>query len=457
MLKTILTYLIIIFLVVSCHKTTTEPNPVDNRDILEKIESIEGIDVTEITPQNGYARQFEIDIIQPVDHNNPAGQTFLQRAYLSHINETAPVVLATSGYSARPTYLSELAEAMTVNQLQVAHRFMPGAEPSFLDWEYLTIEQSAADLHRIVDLFKQIYTGTWISYGGSKNGMTALFFRRFYPNDVEATIALYAPLPQGIDDPRFDHFLMNVVGSEEDREKIKRYQRASLAKRDSILPLIRNFMDNSNLTYSLGEDVILEFEICEFPFAFWQLSNGDCSVIPDSGASAEELYTFLEDQGGFVLYSEEYIKVFEPVYYQAYTEFGWYRLINDHLHDLLVTVPNPSYSFFAPKNVPLIFKPYVMQDIISWLQTEGNNIIYIYGSQDPWTAAAIELTGQTNSIKIVQQGANHYLRIDDLDEKDLVYSTIEQWTGIKINNSAIGKRIPMRIEKHRSRLFFDYY
>ena len=260
---------------------------------------------------------------------------------------------------------------------------MPGAEPSSYDWQYLTIEQSAADLHCIVNLFKQIYAGVWISFGGSKNGMTALFHRRFYPDDVKATIALYAPLPQEIDDPRFDHFLMNVVGSEEDRQKIKRYQRATLTKRDSILPLIRNYMDNSNLTYSLGENIVLEFEICELPFAFWQLSNGDCSVIPDSGASAEELYTFLEDQGGFVLYSEEYIKIFEPVYYQAYTEFGWYRLINDHLSDLLVAVSNPSYSFFAPKNVPLVFKSYVMQDIINWLQTQGNNIIYIYGDQDP--------------------------------------------------------------------------
>jgi hypothetical protein len=249
----------------------------------------------------------------------------------------------------------------------------------------------------------------------------------------------------------------HTVGSEKDRQKIKQYQKAILEKRDNILPLIRNYMDNSNLTYLLGEDVILEFEICEFPFAFWQLSDGDCSVIPDSGASVEELYTYLEDQGGFVLYSEEYIKVFEPVYYQAYTEFGWYRLINDHLHDLLVTVPNPSYSFFAPQNVPLIFKPYVMQDIISWLQTEGNNIIYIYGNQDPWTAAAIELTDLTNSIKIVQQGANHHLRIDDLDKKDLVYSTIEQWTGLKLNHPAVGKRISVETDEHQLRHYFGDY
>ena len=250
------------------------------------------------------------------------------------------MILATSGYSARPGYLSELAESREVNQLQVAHRFMPGAEPASEAWEYLTIQQSAADLHQIVELFKQIYDGVWISFGGSKNGMAALFHRRFYPEDVEATIALYA---------------------------------------------------------------------------------------------------------------EEYIRVFEPVYYQAYTEFGWYRLVNDHLQDLLIGVPAPSYSFFAPQDVPLLFKAEVMQDIIGWLETEGNNIVYIYGGQDPWTAAAISDIAQTNSLKIVQPGANHHLRIEDLDEKELAYSTIEEWTGIDFTPAALGKSPETRSQEFNFR------
>jgi hypothetical protein len=96
---------------------------------------LEGVNVIEITPQNGYSRQFEIDIIQPIDHINNDGQTFIQRAYLSHVSDTEPMILAASGYSASSKYLSELAEARTVNQLQVAHRFMPGAEPPSYDWQ----------------------------------------------------------------------------------------------------------------------------------------------------------------------------------------------------------------------------------------------------------------------------------------------------------------------------------
>jgi hypothetical protein len=44
----------------------------------------------------------------------------------------------------------------------------------------------------------------------------------------------------------------------------------------------------------------------------------------------------------------------------------------------------------------------------------------------------VELTGKTNALKIVQPGGDHRLRIIHLDKKQLVYSTSEQWLGIKI-------------------------
>ena len=125
---------------------------------------------------------------------------------------------------------------------------------------------------------------------------------------------------------------------------------------------------------------------------------------------------------------------YKPVYYQIYTEIGYYRLITEHLQDLLIALPNnPSHKVFAPNNNNITFNPLVMQDISNWLQTEGNNIIHIYGEQDPWTACAIEHTGQTNAVKFIQPGANHFLRIADLDEQQLVYDNLEEWMGIEIN------------------------
>ena len=428
-MKKRITFFILLILSFSCSKSPNSSTPNENIDILEKLQALENVEVNEISPQNGFERQFEVYIWQPLDHSNPEGTKFKQRLFISHRNETAPVVFMPSGYSSSPVKVSELSAPLEANQIYVAHRFMAGAEPSIKEWQYLNIENASADFHQVVQKFNEIYKGSWISYGVSKNGQAALFHKRFYPEDVKATVVLGSPLSQSVEDPRYEEFL-NTVGSENDRSKIKQFQRSALKKKNEIIPLINTYMNSSEFNFtrmSAGE--ILEFEVLEFPFSFWQVTNGDCSDIPDTTAAPQELYSYLKDFGYFDFYSDELLEYYQPVYYQAYTELGWYRLIDDHLQDLLSAVPDPSYRMMAPPNVPLTFNPQVMEDVRDWLQTYGYNIIYIYGEKDPWGAGAIESVGSTNSIKIVQAGANHTLKIEELDQKELVYSTINLWMG----------------------------
>jgi len=434
MKKTILLYLSFVLLF-SCSKQPTssgQTDPIDNRSIIEKLQSISNIEINEITPRNGFDRQFEIYITQPLDHNNPDGIQFKQRIYLSHNDESQPMIFMPSGYSSSPVKLCELSAPLNANQIYVAHRFMLGAEPDQLDWQYLNMEQASADFHNVVETFKEIYTEKWISYGASKNGQAALFHKRFYPDDIDATIALVTPLSQGEEDRRYKTFL-ETVGSETDRNKIKLFQRHTLNNRDAIIPLINNYMNSSDFTFGRkSAEEILEYEVLEFPFSFWQVTNGDCSTIPDTSATPQILYNYLRDFGYFDVYSNEMLDFFQPVYYQAFTELGWYELIADHLQYLLVAVPNPSYKQMAPENVPLNYNGQVITDAIDWLQSSGDNIIYIYGENDPWTAGALESVGSTNAIKIIQPNANHSIKIEQLDQKDLIYSTLEQWTGITI-------------------------
>ena len=338
------------------------------------------------------------------------------------------MIFIPSGYTAYPSYLSELTKTLNANQIFVAHRFYFRARPQKMDWQYLNIRQSATDHHHIVNIFKRIYTGPWISYGVSKDGMTALFHKRFYPDDVDATVVISAPIPHSTEDKRYDQFL-EKIGTPEIRHKLITYQRNLLQNRKNILPLIKQYIRKSKDHFSLSPDFILEYEACEYPFAFWQLTSGELSSIPDENATFVELYEHLEAQGGFPSYSDKWRKFNEPMYYQAYTELGWYRLVSDHLQDLLTENKSPSYSIFAPANVQLDFNPEVMRDIQVWLQEEGNNIIYIYGSMDPITACAIQLTGQTNGVKIIQEGANHYLKISDLDNRNKVFEILNEWIG----------------------------
>ena len=78
------------------------------------------------------------------------------------------------------------------------------------------------------------------------------------------------------------------------------------------------------------------------------------------------------------------------------------------------------------------------------------NIIDIYGEIDPWTAGAVESIGQTNSVKIIQPGANPSILIENLDQKGLVHSTLEDWLDLTIreNGTSLHKNC-----EHREEIF----
>jgi len=419
--KYILYSLLFFSLSLFCTKQSTNNEPVE---LLERLQALSGVEVTEIVPQEGFERAFEINFTQPVDHHNPGGQKFTQRAYLSHVDESMPMVFAPSGYGTSERSIQELTVHLKTNQLAVVHRYFPNATPQPLNWQYLTIEQAAADHHRIVDLINNIYKGKWVSTGDSKGGMTCLFHKRFYPSDVDAVVAKVAPIMFGTEDPRFDVFLEETVGDEASRQRLKDFQRLLLENRNDLIPMMRTYFQEKNYTPKLDEDSIFELVVLEYPFAFWQMGLCDISDVPVRGATAEELYNRMSDLVRYFWFD------IDPFYYQAYTELGYYGFITNHISDLLII--NPTYNVCAPDREYITFKPEVMLDINNWLQTEGNNIIYIYGVDDPYTAASVELTGQTNALKIVQPGKNHRVKIYELDQSQLVMTTLEQWLGIDI-------------------------
>src|SRR5581483_11136535 len=116
-------------------------------------------------------------------HQKPNGPKFQQRFFLGHSDYTKPVLLVTEGYSARGNFGSELQHILGGNQVTVEHRFFGRSVPSPVQWEYLTVKQSADDLHAIVTALKTLYASKWVSSGTSKGGQTSLFFKCYYPDD----------------------------------------------------------------------------------------------------------------------------------------------------------------------------------------------------------------------------------------------------------------------------------
>ena len=180
-------------------------------DIAARLATIEGLTVTEQPTEHEGYRYFELQFEQPADHDNPDGEQFTQYITLLHRSYDAPMVLRTLGYhNTRADRKHELTELLSANQLVVEHRYFSNSTPSSADWEMLNIRQAAADHHRIVEAFRPIYDGKWVSTGHSKGGKTAIFHRRFYPDDVDATVSYVAPFSFGLDDERYIDFLANV-------------------------------------------------------------------------------------------------------------------------------------------------------------------------------------------------------------------------------------------------------
>jgi hypothetical protein len=295
------------------------------------------------------------------------------------------------------------------------------------------VEQSAADLHAIVTLLKGIYRGKWVSTGVSKGGQTTCLYRYFYPEDVVASIPYVAPINIAQEDPRPTEFLRHV-GPDSVRQAIRAFQELALREEENILPALEEFAKEKKYVFSLGAQLMYEFAVLEYPFAFWQYHGiARAASIPREGASPREIVDHMNAIVTLSMYADEGVNYFAPFQYQAYTEMGYYTYDITDLKPLLRVLRDPSNIILAPKGMTMRYDCAVFQKINRWLRYEGKNFIYIYGENDPWTASAIQLTGVTNSRRMIVAGGNHGSRIRDLspEQQRAVLTSLEEWTGVK--------------------------
>ncbi len=422
-------------LIGSCGGDDNPVDPTKPATILERLQALPGVEVIEIAGPSHSERLFQIDLVQPLDHDQPEGVTFRQRIYLAHVSDTLPVCFVTTGYSASPTTVAEQVQQYGWNQVLVAHRFHAGAKPNPLVWEYLTVTQAAADYHAIVELLKPLYSGPWLGTGRSRGGVVALCHRRFYPDDVAATIAYGAPIVLGLSDTRYLDWL-NEQGDSECRERLWRFQRLALENRDSLLPLIDAYYGSIGSAPCCDANIVMEWLITEYRYTFWQGNAFDCFAVPDSTASAQEIWDHLIAVCWHAfMYTVDNKRLFEVFHYEILTELGGIAFDDEYISDLLLDVDATAVALLGPEGVEMVYRPEVMQDLNQWLQTEGNNIIYIYGGDSYTAATAIESIGQTNAVKIVHPTADNGVLVSDLTEAEqaLVSSSLTEWLGLELD------------------------
>lgn len=403
------------------------------KDLYSQLKSIKGIYIKRIAALPGFNEGFEMAIVQPLDHSHPSGAKFNQRVFLSHRDFSKPVVLETEGYGAAWPKEREMAKILDANQIIVEHRYYESSKPKPLDWQYLTSWQAASDHHRAVELLKTIYNGKWVSSGRSKGGMAALIHRAYYPADVDATVAYVAPIMIGPVDSRYGHFL-NSIGDETSREKIRQFQRTCLERRNELMPILKDYTAKQKLSFPCSLDEVFEWAVIEFPFSFW-FGNHKSFEIPKPEASHERIFACLIKVKSLSGLSTSQINFDAGLYYQQYTELGYYNYPVAHIKHLLQFVKEPDFSFYVPaeaKNAE--FNKDVMPAVLNFLQNNGNNIIYLYGEFDIYTSCAVELTGKTNAIKLIANGFGHQFNIGDFreNEKAIVYNALEKWLNTRL-------------------------
>lgn len=355
------------------------------------------------------ALQYVLKIKQPLDHAHPEKGFFYQSALLTHRGFDKPMVMETEGYE-MSNRGNEIEKLLNSNNLNVEHRYFGSSKPDSLQWDYLTEEQVTADLHHVNELLRTIYKNKWISTGISRGGQTAVIYKSFYPNDVDLSIPYVAPFPTGLEDKRVYHFL-DTISTEECRTKIFNVQRYLLEHEDEVVKKLKWYAKGYDITFNYFGSLEKAFEmwVLEYPFAYWQIGSVPCEKIP-TNRSVDDYLSHLIEVGGIEFMSDKSISDWAAHHYMSRAQTGYYGYDIQRFRKYLryFKGENPS-AILVPATIP--YKPFdrtFMQRVNNWIDNKGNNILYIYGSRDTWSACRAIFSDKVNAKTFLIPGANHY-------------------------------------------------
>ena len=400
---------------------------------------------TKLKSKEPFKEKYLIYFEQNLDYNKNTDIKFTQRVIISHRNFDKPVVFITEGYDAEhalnPEFKSELAKYLKANQVCIEHRYFSESKPDSIVWDYLTVENAATDHHRIAEFVKQIYSGKIISTGISKGGQTTIYFEYFYPEDADICIPYVAPLNFSTEDKRVYSFLGNV-GDSACRTKILNFQKNMLKNKSKYFSEFIKLAKKKKLTYSMGYDKAYELLVFEYSFAFWQWGTTKCNSIPDANLRAKKTIEHLNKVAGINWISEQGIEKLQPFFYQAMHEIGMYGYDISEFKETTTYTKNPIFDFTFPKGIEVIYEPKLMQRIDFFIRHKAENMIFIYGENDPWSATAVELAYHTNSIKIVKKNGSHRTRINNLPEsqRKQIFDSLTVWLARETKTTEVKER-----------------
>lgn len=399
----------------------------------QKISTISAIKEVRPLETSEFSEKYVTYFTQPLDHRHPEKGSFRQRVIVAHVGFDRPTVIVTEGYGAayalRSQYREELSKLLNANMIFVEYRYFLESTPEPKDWQYLTAENSADDLHAITTAFKNIYSGKWIATGISKGGQTTLLYRTFYPDDVDISVPYVAPLCYGVEDGRHEPFL-HKVSTPENRKKIEGFQLEALKRKATLLPRFEKYCTEKNYSFRAPIEEIYDYSVLEYSFALWQWGTSTNSI-PATTASDDDIFSHLlaiSEPGYFTADSPN-----ASFFVQAARELGYYGYDVQPFKQYLSIRSGEGYlhRLMLPEELKdMPFDKTLSKKITKFLKKQDPKMIFIYGQNDPWTAAGVTwLKNKKNIHVFIQPNGSHLARINTLPEKEKkeVMELIKQW------------------------------
>jgi hypothetical protein len=89
-----------------------------------------------------------------------------------------------------------------------------------------------------------------------------------------------------------------------------------------------------------------------------------------------------------------------------------------------------------PGKAPMNFDPAFVKAVYNWTQREADEMIYIYGAIDTWTATGVPVSDKVDAKWFVMEGKDHgsarIRNMSDAERMELL-QTLEQWMNASKN------------------------
>lgn len=403
----------------------------------KRLAALPGVSKVEALKTTLFPEKYVFFIRQQLDAKDASKGYFEQRVVLCHRGFDRPTVLVTEGYNARyamrENYMDELSKLFETNVITVEYRYFDQSMPKPCNWDYMTVENSLYDLHHVNETLHAMYKGKWISTGISKGGQTTMFYRAYFPNDVDISVPYVAPLNKSVEDGRHEKFLQYEVSTKENRQKVLDLQLLLFKRKAALLPMLEQYCKDQKFTFNVPIAEIFDFIVMEYSFAFWQWGD-DLAKIPTSKASDKELFDYLmriSEPGYFSNQNPNF-----PFNYQAARELGYYGYYTEPFKKYLSIKSAKGYlkRLMVPKGQENVqFSPVLYNNTVDFLTKNDPKMVYIYGDIDPWSASGVyglPFTKNKKNLHVYMcKGGSHRTRINSFPEatRQEIIQLISNW------------------------------